>query len=115
MTMINGVDIGDVLQEALDAAKNVAGGNWSELKDIVENIGKGFINDLEQIGKQIQKGSMDEFGASIFMEDQRMVARVRLRSVAIVTLQIAENILNAMIDVFHKAVNTVLGFSVFGR
>lgn len=113
MTTINGVDFGKVLNEAIDAARQAASGNWSSIKDIVDNIGKAMINDIEHVANQKANGTLDEYGAKIFMEDQKIVARVRLRSVAIMTAQLAENVLNAMIDVFKTAVDQALGWTIF--
>ena len=113
MTSINGVDVGDVVADAVSAAKVVASNNWGELRDIVENIANGILNDVQYVAAQKLAGTLDEYGAKIFLEDQRMVARVRLRSVAIVTLNIAEDIMNAIIAVFNGAVNRALGWTLF--
>lgn len=113
MANINGVDIGDVVKEALSAAKAVADIEWDKLRDLVENISKGMLNDLELVAKQILTSEMDAYDAKIFMEDQKMVARVRLRAIAIMTLQSAERILNAIIGVFREAANKALGFDLF--
>ena len=42
-----------------------------------------------------------------------MVARIRIRSLAIITLQTAEHIINAIIDVFRIAANKALGWDIF--
>ncbi|MEW8015296.1 MAG: hypothetical protein AB2807_11100 [Candidatus Sedimenticola endophacoides] len=44
--------------------------------------------------------------------DQALLARMRLRSVAIVTLQLAERIWRAIADVFSRAINSALGWSL---
>ena len=46
------------------------------------------------------------------MDDQKMLARIRLRSVAIMTLQLSERIWNAIADVFRGAINTALGWDI---
>jgi len=113
MTTINGVNFGEVLQEATNAARAAASGDWEQIKDIVDNVGKAIVNDIEHVAKQKANGTLDEYGAKIFMEDQRIVARVRLRSVAIMTAKLAEDVLNAMITVFQTAINTALGWTIF--
>ncbi|MBW8184050.1 hypothetical protein [Shewanella nanhaiensis] len=113
MAKINGVDIGNVVKEALDAAKGVSVGNWSEVKDIVKNIGDSMLVDLKYVAKKKLSGDFDEYDAKIFMEDQKMVARVRLRSLAIITLKTAEDIINAVIDIFRAAGNKALGWEIF--
>lgn len=57
-------------------------------------------------------GEFNEDDARIFMEDQKVVARIRLRSLAIITLQIAERVWNAVATVFRSAINTALGWTV---
>jgi hypothetical protein len=42
-----------------------------------------------------------------------MLARVRLRSLAIISLQIAERVWNAIAEVFGKAINIALGWTIF--
>ncbi len=92
MTTINSVDFDDVIKDALAAAKAVITDNWTEVRDIVENIGKGLVNDIEFIAKKKLSGEFNEDDAKVYLEDQKLVARTRLRSIAIITLQVAERI-----------------------
>lgn len=113
MTKLNNIEIGNVVQDAIAAAKGVAEGDWKKIKDIVKNIADSLLVDLKYIAKEKLNNRIDEYGAKIFLEDQKMVARVRLRSLAIMTLQSAERILNAILDVFKTAANTALGWDIF--
>lgn len=113
MAKINGIDIGNVVKDALQAAKSTGIENWGEVKDIIENVSQNMLNDLKFVAKKKVSGHFDEYDAKIFLEDQKMVARVRLRSLAIITLQIAERIINAITDVFKSAANTALGWNIF--
>lgn len=113
MATINGVDFGDVLDDAVEAAKAVVTNNWDEVKDIIENIGKGLTNDVSFIAKKKLSGEFNEDDAKVFMDDQKMLARIRLRSVAIVTLQLAERIWKAIANIFRAAINTAIGWDVF--
>lgn len=112
MATINGVNFSDVVDEAMDAAKLVAGGNWDEIKDIVENIGESLTSDVSFLAKKKISGEFNEDDAKVFMDDQKMLARIRLRSVAIITLQLAEEIWNAIAGVFRTAINTAIGWTV---
>jgi len=113
MTSINGVDVGNVVQDALKAAKAVGVTNWTEIKDILKNIADSLLVDLKYIAQEKLKGKIDEYSAKIFLEDQKMVARIRLRSLAIITLQSAERLVNAILDVFKAAANKALGWNIF--
>ncbi len=112
MATINGVDFGKVVDDAVTAAKGVVTDNWDEVQEIVKNIGESLSNDIEFIAKKKLSGEFNEEDAKVFLEDQKMLARIRLRSVAIITLQIAERIWNAIAGVFRTAINSALGWSL---
>lgn len=112
MTKINTVDFDKVIEDALLAAKAVVTDNWAEVRDIVENIGKGLVNDVEFIAKKKLSGEFNEDDARIYLEDQKMVARTRLRSIAIISLQLAERIWNAVAEVFSTAIQSAIGWAV---
>ncbi|KQV46509.1 MULTISPECIES: hypothetical protein [unclassified Duganella] len=114
MNKINGVDFSQVADAAIKAARDAARNDqaWDTLGDIVKNIADNLRSDVELIAKQKSKGNFTEDDARIYMEDQKMVARLRIRSVAIIGLQLAENIWNAIARVFGSAVNQALGWKV---
>jgi len=109
---INNVDFDLVTKDAIKAAKEVVTEEWDQLSDIVENIGKSIVSDVEFIAKKKVTGEFDESDAIIFMEDQKTVARMRLRSIAIVTLKSAERIWNVIIEVFNSAINKAIGWTI---
>jgi hypothetical protein len=112
MATINGVDFDEVVKEALSAAEKVATGNWSSLRDIVNNVAQGLVNDAEFIATKKATGEFNESDARMWLDDQKMVARMRIRSLAIITMQIAESIWNAVAGVFNAAIQKALGWSV---
>lgn len=112
MTTINAIDFNKVLEDAIAAAKAVVTDNWAQVRDIVENIGKGLVNDVEFIAKKKLSNEFNEDDARIYLEDQKMVARTRLRSLAIISLQLAEKIWNAVADVFRAAIKNAIGWTV---
>jgi hypothetical protein len=109
---INDVNFSDVAKQALEAAKAVVSDNWDDVRDIVKNIADSLVNDVQFIAKKKLSGEYNEKDAKVFMEDQKMVARIRLRSLAIISLQLAEEIWNAIAAVFRKAIKTALGWTV---
>lgn len=110
--IINTVDFDKVVADALDAAKAVIMDNWEDIRDIVENIAKSLANDVEFIAKKKAEGVFNEDDARVFLEDQKIVARVRLRSLAIITLQLAERIWNAIAGVFCTAIKAALTWTL---
>ena len=111
-TTINGIDFDNVLDDAVEAARAVISDNWDDVEEIVKNIGEGLTKDVVFLAKKKASGEFNEDDARVFLEDQKMLARVRLRSVAIITLQLAENIWNAIAAVFSTAINTALGWDL---
>ena len=112
MVTINNVNFDDVVEDALKAAKAIVTENWGEVRDIVENIAKGLVNDVTFIAKKKATGEFNEDDARVYLEDQKMLARVRLRSLAIITLQIAERIWNAIAKIFRTAINKALDWTI---
>lgn len=112
--IINGVDFGLVARQAVAAARTAAGNPaiWNSLKDIIKNITDSLKADVQVIARRQLSGEFNEADAGIFMEDQKMVARMRIRSVAIIGLQLAEQIWNAIAQVFRAAIQTALGWVV---
>ncbi len=114
MATIRDVDFGQVVKDALEAAKAEVNdpNTWKSLKDIIKNISDGLVADVKFIAKKKASGEFNEDDARVFLEDQKMLARIRIRSVAIINLQIAERIWNAVAEVFRKAINTALGWTL---
>jgi len=110
--VIEGVDFDEVTLQAVEAVRLVVTDGWDELADIVENIGQSLSSDIAFVTKKKKSGEFDELDAKVFMEDQKIVARMRLRSVAIVTLKIAEEIWNAIANVFNAAINRAIGWTI---
>ncbi|MBL7186554.1 MAG: hypothetical protein ISS70_09520 [Phycisphaerae bacterium] len=112
MATVNSVDFGKVINDAVVAARAVITDNWDQVQEIVKNIGKSLTNDVVFIAKKKVSGEFNEGDAKVFLEDQKMLARIRLRSIAIITLQLAERIWNAIANVFRTAINTALGWTL---
>ncbi|QHG64930.1 hypothetical protein [Pseudomonas putida] len=111
-TIINGVDLDAVLLEAINAAKTIIHSDWPVIRAEVESLGRSMARDMMILHQQQQDGALSENDIGLFLDDQKIVARLRLRSIAIVTLQLAEAILNAMTAVFRSAIYRALGYDM---
>ncbi len=113
-TTINGVNFTQVGKEALDAVRLMLDdpSTWKLLKDILQNVADGLTADIKFIARKQVGGEFNEDDARVYLEDQKTIARVRIRSVAIITLQLAEKVLNALLDVFRGAARKALGWTV---
>lgn len=114
MTTINGVDFSTVSKDAIAAAKAAVNDKdaWASLEDIIKNISDGLSNDVQLIANRKRSGEFNEDDARVFIEDQKMVARIRIRSIAIIGLQLAERVWNAIADVFRTAIKNAIGWTV---
>lgn len=112
MPIINGVDFSEVSKDALSAAKDALNDKsaWASLNDIIKNISDSLTKDVQLIAKRKLSGEFNEDDARVYIEDQKTIARIRIRSIAIIGLQLAERIWNAIADVFGKAINKALGW-----
>lgn len=109
MAIINGVDFSRTVDDAIEAARAIVTDNWDEVRDILRNIGEGLSNDIAFIAQKKTSREFNEDDARVFLEDQKMLARIRLRSIAIITLQLAEQIWNAVANIFRAAIRQALG------
>jgi len=112
MVTVNSVNFDKVVEEALKAARGVAADHWDELHDIVENISRAIANDVAFIAKKKLSGEFNEDDARIYLEDMKMVARIRLRSLAIISMKSAERIWNAIAEVFRTAIREAIGWTL---
>lgn len=114
MPTINGVDFSQVSKEALAAAKVALNDEkaWASLRDIIKNLSDSLTKDVQLIAKRKLSGEFNEDDARAYIEDQKTIARIRIRSIAIIGLQLAENIWNAIAGVFRTAINKALGWTL---
>ena len=114
MPTINEVDFTQASKDALAAAKAVLNDNiiWDSLKDIIKNLSSSITNDVELIAKRKLSGEFNEDDARAYIEDQKTIASIRIRSIAVIGLQLAENIWNAIANVFGTAINKALGWTL---
>lgn len=114
MPTINGVDFSQVSKDALTAAKGALNDEktWASLQDIIKNLLDSLTKDVQLIAKRKLSGEFNEDDARAYIEDQKTIARIRIRSIAIIGLQLAENIWNAIAKVFGEAINKALGWTL---
>ena len=114
MSSIKNFDFSQLINNALEAAKNEVNNpdTWRSLEDIIKNISQGLVADIEFITKKKLSGEFNQDDARVFLEDQKMLARIRIRSIALMTLRIAERIWNAVANIFQGAISTLLGWKL---
>lgn len=114
MSTINGVNFEIVAKDAVAAAKTAANNPaiWNSLEDIIKNVCDSLKADVQVIAKRKLSNEFNENDAAVFLDDQKIVARMRIRSIAIIGLQLAEDIWNAVAKVFSVAIKNALGWTL---
>lgn len=111
-TIINGVDFDVVTADAIKAVKAVIQADWPAVQSTIVSLGQRMASDALFVQRQLVDGKLDAAGAHALLQDQKIVARMHLRTVAIITLQLADAILDAMANVFKIAINRALGWDL---
>lgn len=111
------IDLGfnpeEVLKQAIGAAKTASGGHWTAAKELAKKSAKDMINAGIMIKKMQVTGDISEEDAKQLIEEEKIVARIRLRSLAGIGLAAAQAIVNAIMDILKGTVNTAIGWDVF--
>lgn len=110
--IINGVDFDVVTADAIKAVKAIIQEDWPAVQATVFNLGQRMASNAVFVQRQLADGQLDAAGADALLQDQIIIARMHLRAVAIITLQLADAILDAMANVFKAAINRALGWDL---
>ncbi|ENO7812559.1 hypothetical protein ACB524_004400 [Salmonella enterica] len=110
--VINGVNFDDVIDDAEQAVKEIVINNWSGIKDLITNIARGMVDDVEFIAQKKISGEFNEYDARAFLDDNNIVARIRLRAVLIKSLELVEKVWNAIAEIFRDAINHAIGWVI---
>ena len=111
-TIINGVDFDVVTADAIKAVKAVIQEDWPALQATVVSLAQRMASNALFVQRQLADGKLDAAGADALLQDQTIIARMHLRTFAIITLQLADAILDAMVNVFKTAINRALGWNL---
>lgn len=113
MDRLEAVELDEVVGEAITAAKAAAGNDWDDLSEYVEKSAKNLLSSGVMIAKLLAQGKIDQDDARQLAEEERIVIRMQLRTIAGVTLLAAQNVINAIVGVISKTVNEIIGAEVF--
>lgn len=103
----------EILEEAITAAKEAAGDEWDDLSEYVEKSAKNLLSSGVMIAKLLAQEKINQDDARLLAEEERIVVRMQLRTIAGVTLLVAQNVINAIVGVISKTVNEVVGAEIF--
>ena len=111
MSTINGVDFDAVGKQALDAVRVVLVRNFDQASDIVESVVEAMERDVVFLAKKKASGELNEMDARDYMDQQRILLRMRLTAIPEIGLLAAQQAWNAIAGVFRSAILSALGWT----
>ncbi len=107
---LDALSVSNLFPPMFDAAKDIAGSGWSEIRATVKIEFKALAKRIKEIGKAFAAGEITQKTARLLM---KMVRNNVIAAIALVTNQVlitAERIVNAALKVIKDVVNTAIGF-----
>ncbi len=100
------MDVADVAKQMLDAGRLAAGGTWGEIQhDFVSDLGS-VLRNAAKIEAQMEAGTLSELEGKDLLEDQSRILFVLSQEAEEDAEIVAQNAINAAIDVLWMAVRT---------
>ncbi|MBA4417182.1 MAG: hypothetical protein C0392_04635 [Syntrophus sp. (in: bacteria)] len=101
-------DINKTLEDMLAAATKVFTGKWPEIEGIVKTIMQNEKETLLMIAEARLNGEIDDDEMKGRLKQEKKVFKAGLLAVEIAGKKMAQDAINAALDVFWKAVKTAL-------
>ena len=100
------MDVATVGRQVLDAAKSAAGATWGQIQhDVASDLGN-VLRNAAKIEAQIRSGELTELEGEELVRNQSRVLFVLSQELLVDAEVIAQNAINAAIDVLWAAVKT---------
>lgn len=93
-----------IVQEHLDSEE--------DMRKVIEYIGKDMFSDIAFLTEKQQSGEYEENDARVFMDDQKLIARLRLRNLPSVDTAQANRAWQVIADEFSFAISRAIGWQV---
>ena len=117
MDRLNALDLEAVLRDAVGAAKAavlaIADADWNLIREFAKEAAKRLRDRGVTIAKALADGALTREDATMLAEEERIVARIQLRSAIGVALATAQKVIDAILGVIRAAFDRVLGFALF--
>lgn len=102
-------DINETLASMLQGAKGVIKDNWPLVKETANTFFQNRKERLALLAELRLNGDIDNATMKDYLADERKIFESELHAVAIITKAMAQKAANTAIDIFEKAVKTVVG------
>ena len=106
-------DPDQLIKDCIAATKVALGANWKAAKELAKKSSKDLVNSAVMIQKMKIEGKITEEEAKQLIEEEKIVARIRLRSLVGIGLSGDEKAVNAIIGVLKGTANKAIGWEVF--
>lgn len=107
-----GVDVPKLTSDMIDAAKNVVADKWPQVGEYAESEFRKITESIATIENLKLLGEITEEQAQLHLEIQANASRMVLAALEGMSLIIAEQAINAALNVVKDVVNTTLGWKV---
>lgn len=98
-------DIDKVITDMSAAVKDSVGKDWNDVKDIANQFLQNNKERLKMIAELRLNGELTQEEFESRLIDNKLVMEAELNAIAVLSKAIAQNAVNAAIDVLIKAVN----------
>jgi len=102
------LDMNSVLADMLLAIKGIVGGNWEKVKTTANQFLEHDKERLQQIAELRISGDLTEDKFISRLEDEKLIIEAEINALTVVSKAIAQNAVNAAMDVLLKAVAVVV-------
>lgn len=106
------INVNEILEKMLDAAKGVLQNHWEDAKPFAEQELKSLAENLKLIAQLKIEGKINEEQAKYYVEIQKSSVRIVLLTIEGLGILAVESAINAALDVIKTTVNTAIGWSI---
>ncbi|WP_272149941.1 hypothetical protein [Tenacibaculum aiptasiae] len=106
------INIQQVLEEMLNAARGVIENHWEEAKPFAEQSFKSLAENLQLINQLKMTGDITETQAKSYIEIHKNSVRIVLLTIEGLGILAVEATINAVIDVIRTTINTAIGWDI---
>ena len=106
------IDVGELLEQMLDAAKEVLEADWPEIKEHAETELKGIAEGIALVKRLRLQGKISQKQAKSLIKMKRNTAQIVLLTLEGLGIIAVEKAINAAIKVIKDTVNDTLDFAL---
>ncbi len=110
--IINNVNFNAVLDGIITTVTRENQTSREEIRRVIEHIGRDMFSDIAFINEKQKSGEYEENDARIFMDDQKLIARLRLRNLPSIDISQANRLWTVVADEFSFAISRAIGWQV---